>query len=103
MRDKTETVLQENKISTNKTLNTRRKVAVTSKKKVVNEIKNDETKIEKPKKVMPPKPWLTKKSLKLKGVEESESTKSEGNDIKIDIVLLPSAGKPGKYYFPYLF
>jgi hypothetical protein len=97
--DEMENAQQENKILTNKPSTTRRKVTVTSKKKVENEIKNDETKVEKPKKVMPPKPWLTKRSLKLKGVEESEPNKSEDNDIKIDILLPPSPCKPGKYCF----
>ena len=103
MNDQAENVQPEKKISNNKTSVTRRKAAVTSKKKVEEEIKNDETKVEKPKKVMPPKPWLTKRSLKLKAGDDSEQKKSECNDIKIDIVLPPSLCKHGKYCFPYLY
>ena len=72
----------------------KKRVATTSRKKILTKKKeteseaNKEDKPEKPKKVMPPKPWLMKKSLKLKNMQESEMASSNANDeFKIDIAV----------------
>ena len=87
----------------NKTSAKPKKTLITSKKKFENKKKSSgsapdedkatdkegesfETKKEKSKKVMPPKPWLMKKSLKLKRAEETENITNIDDEIKIDIV-----------------
>ena len=60
---------------------------------------NIEHKEENPKKVMPPKPWLMKKSktakrsLKVKDTEEPENITNKCDDITIDILLPPTPCK----------
>ena len=53
---------------------------------------------EKPKKVMPPKPWLMKKQLKLKNMG-SETERNEENGLIIDIAVPPSSKSIGMYRF----
>ena len=57
-----------------------------------------ENKQEKPKKVMPPKPWLMKKQLKLKNMEPETETNEE-NGLIIDIAVPPSSKSIGLYRF----
>ena len=55
-----------------------------------------ENKQEKPKKVMPPKPWLMKKQLKLKNMG-SEVETNEENGLIIDIAVPPTSKSIGLY------
>ena len=83
----------------------KKRVSTTSKKKILTKKKeaendaNKEEKPEKPKKVMPPKPWLMKKSLKLKNMQESDNTAIANDEFNIEILAPSVEPKTGNLIF----